>query len=433
MLNPKDNEILTRVGPETPMGRTMRRYWHPVCTSAQLPAPDCKPLRVGLLGEHFVAFRDTTGRVGLLDEFCMHRRASLALGRVEKNGIRCLYHGWKFGVDGTVQETPNHCDTRFREGLKAPAYPVREEGGVVWAYIGPRDKEPPFQRFGFMEGPDENRVVLRINTTANYLQLYEGGTDSSHVGILHSDRANPAWMNDGSTSGVEDYNPGAISVADDAPRLEVEATEYGYHYVAKRRGPPRPDGSETHSIRVTPVIFPTGRIIPAPAFQFYVFEVPQNDVKTSTYLICHGPRPIDRADIIRIMGLDDERFWNERDCEFRATWDNDMNQNRERMRENWTGFSGIEQEDAIIAVSMGPIVDRTKEYLCPADMAVIYLRRRLLESVRRAEAGGDPIGVSISDYTQIRALVDTVIDKKTRWQDVTPSRLAAKVAEVEPV
>ena len=109
-----------------------------------------------------------------------------------------------------------------------------------------------------------------------------------------------------------------------------------------------------------------------------------------------------------------------------------MNQNRERMRENWTGFSGIEQEDAIIAVSMGPIVDRTKEYLVPADRAVVYLRRRLLESVRRAEAGGDPIGVSISDYTHVAALVDTIIDKTARWQDVTPSRLAAS-AEVEPV
>ena len=215
--------------------------------------------------------------------------------------------------------------------------------------------------------------------------------------------------------------------------LDVEPTEYGCHYVAKRRGPPRPDGAKTWSIRVTPVIFPCGRIIPAPAFQFYVFEVPQHDAKTSTYLICHGAQAIDRAAIIRLMGLDDARFWNERDCEFRASWDSGMNQDRDRMHENWSGFSGIEQEDAVIAVSMGPVVDRTKEYLVAADQAVVYLRRRLLDSVRRVEGGGDPIGFSIADYTQLRALIDTVIDRTTRWQDVTPSRLDAKRAELSPV
>jgi phthalate 4,5-dioxygenase oxygenase subunit len=350
MISGHDNEILTRVGPDTPMGQTMRRYWLPVCTSAQLPEPDSRPLRVALLGEAFVAFRDSRGRVGLLDEFCMHRRASLALGRVEKNGIRCLYHGWKFGVDGAIHETPNHPDPRLREGLRAPAYPVREAGGLVWTYIGPKDKEPPFQRFAFMDGPEANRVVLRINTAANWLQLYEGGTDSSHVGILHSNRANPGWLTDSFVRSGEDYNPGALAVADNAPVLDVEATEYGYHYVAKRRGPPRPDGAKTWSIRVTPVIFPCGRIIPAPAFQFYVFEVPQHDAKTSTYLICHGTQPIDRAAIIRLMGLDDARFWNERDCEFRASWDSVMNQDRDRMHENWSGFSGIEQEDAVCGV-----------------------------------------------------------------------------------
>ena len=432
MISGRDNEILTRVGPDTPMGRTMRRYWLPVCTSAQLPEPDSRPLRVALLGEAFVAFRDSRGRVGLLDEFCMHRRASLALGRVEKNGIRCLYHGWKFGVDGVVHETPNHPDPRLREGLRAPAYPVREAGGLIWAYIGPKDKEPPLQRYAFMDGPEANRVVLRINTAANWLQLYEGGTDSSHVGILHSNRANPGWLTASFVRSGEDYNPGALAVADNAPVLDVEATEYGYHYVAKRRGPPRPDGAETWSIRVTPVIFPCGRIIPAPAFQFYVFEVPQHDAKTSTYLICHGAQPVDRAAIIRLMGLDDARFWNERDCEFRAGWDSGMNQDRDRMHENWSGFSGIEQEDAVIAVSMGPVVDRTREYLVAADQAVVYLRRRLLESVRRVETGGDPVGVSIADYTQLRALVDTVIDPTTRWQDVTPSRLDAKRAELSP-
>src|SRR5580693_8608430 len=125
------------------MGRVMRRYWHPIAVSEQLPGPDSVPLRITLLGERFVAFRDSLGRVGVLNELCMHRGASLALGRVENNGIRCLYHGWKFGVDGTIQETPNHADSRFRERLKAPCYPVREEGGSSGRISATRKRSRP--------------------------------------------------------------------------------------------------------------------------------------------------------------------------------------------------------------------------------------------------------------------------------------------------
>ncbi len=433
MITAQENEILTRVGPNTPMGRMMRRYWLPVCASSQLPKPDCDPLRVRMLGEDYVAFRDSSGRVGVLDEMCMHRRASLALGRVEDNGIRCLYHGWKFGADGTIQETPNHADERFRNRNCAPAYPVREAGNMVWAYFGPKDKQPVFQHYGFFDGPDENRVILRINTAANYLQLWEGGCDSSHVGILHCNRANPSWKSNTFLAVTdEDYNPGALSVGDNSPVLEVENTDYGYHYVAKRQAGASPDGRPRHSVRVTPVIFPTGRIIPAPAFQFYVFEVPQDDHKTSTYLVCHGEKPVDREDIKRIMGLDDRRFWREEDCEFRASWDDHLGQDRAGMSEDWSGFSGIEQEDAIIAVSMGPIVERHKEVLVAADMAVVRLRERLLESVRLNEAGQDPLGLAIADLRPVRALVDTVIGHNERWQDYVPGNMGKSRKQPEP-
>ena len=178
------------------MGQVMRRYWHPIAVSEQLPKPDCDPLRVTLLGQNFVAFRDTEGRVGVLNELCMHRGASLALGRTENNGIRCLYHGWKFGVDGTIQETPNHADPRVRERMKAPCYPVREEGGMIWTYIGDKKKVPPFRRFSFMDAKPINRTVICVNVGCNYLQLWEGGVDSSHVGVLHSNVARPGWMDE---------------------------------------------------------------------------------------------------------------------------------------------------------------------------------------------------------------------------------------------
>jgi phthalate 4,5-dioxygenase len=435
MMSAKDNETLTRVGAQTPMGRMMRRYWLPVCTSEQLPKPDCDPLRVSLLGERFVAFRDTSGRPGFLEEYCMHRRASLAMGRVEDNGIRCLYHGWKFGVDGTIQETPNHCDERFRKRHKAPAFPLREAGGMVWAYIGPAEKEPPFQKYEFFDGPAENRLVFRINTPANYLQLFEGGTDSSHVGILHCNLANPSWKAKPShVPDASDYTSVALASDDNAPEMEIEDTEYGYHYAAKRGGPPTSDGRDTASVRVTAVILPVCRIIPLTRYQFFVFEVPQNDERTSTYIVCHGPQAFDRKKMLGVLGLDNDRLWNEKDCEYRVGEDNLFGQDRSKMDVAWSGLSGLVPEDASIGVSMGPIVERDKERLVPADAAVVRLRQRLLESVRRHEAGHDPFGLSIEDYSKVRSLADTNVPAGERWQDLLPNNmgLGAKKRELSP-
>ncbi len=429
MITERENEILTRVGPATPMGRMMRRYWLPVCTSAQLPRPDAPPLRLSVLGESFVAFRDTAGRVGVLDEFCMHRRSSLVLGRVEDHGIRCLYHGWKFAVDGTIQETPNHCDDRFRARLRAPAYPAREAGGLVWAYLGPKELEPPFQTYEFFAGPDANRCVFRINVPANYLQLYEGGTDSSHVGILHCNLANPEWKNKASfVPQQDDYTSVALAVGDNAPLIDIENTPYGFHYAAKRQGPVLADGTDTFSVRVTAVIFPTGRVIPLPQYQFFVFEVPQDDLKTSTYVIAHGAKPFDRDKMRAVLGLDNGTLWNERDCEYLATPENRFGQDLGRMHETWSGLAGLVPEDASIGVSMGPIVERHKEVLVAADAAVVRLRVRLLESLRLHEAGEAPLGLGIRDYSRVRSLADTPVAKTGRWQDLVPGNSGSSPA-----
>ncbi len=432
MLTNAENQLLTRVGPQTPMGRMMRRYWQPVCTSAQLPKNDSDPVRIRIFGENFVAFRDTEGKVGVLEEFCMHRRASLAIGRVEEGGIRCLYHGWKFGVDGTIQETPNHCDDRFKARLKAPAFPVREAGGLVWAYFGPKDKEPPFQHFEFFDGPEENRCVFRVNIPCNFLQLWEGGTDSSHVGILHCNLANPEWKNKASfVPDMEDYTSVALANGDNAPTLDIENTPYGYQYAAKRKGPTLQDGRETWSVRVTPVIFPTCRIIPLREYQFFVFEVPQDDHKTSTYLVAHGPKPFDRLKMRNVLGLNDERLWKEGDFEYRATVENNFFQERVRIEETWSGLAGLVPEDSSISVSMGTIVERDKEVLVAADAAVVRLRERLLESVRRHENGEEPFGLAISDYSKVRSLADTDVPLDERWQDLLPGNLGP--ARTKPV
>jgi phthalate 4,5-dioxygenase oxygenase subunit len=420
MLSREENELMCRVGPGTLMGKTLRRYWHPLCLSSELPRPDCAPQRARLLGEKLVVFRDTQGRIGLLDEYCLHRGSSLALGRVEEGGIRCLYHGWKFAVDGALLETPNHADPRLCKALKANAYSVVEEAGIVWAYLGPKDQQPPLRRFPFMAVPAENRTLVRVNVNANYVQMWEGGADSSHVGILHSNVARPGWMKCSFSANPDPLNPAAFPVEDNAPRLEAQDTEFGFYYCASRKGAkPGPNGEETKNVRVYPLIMPYTRVIPAPNLDFTVFEVPADDEHTSTFISVHGNAPVDRAAIIKILGLDDPRYWSEKDCRFQAGWDDRFGQDRERMRENWTGFSGIEVEDAVMGMSQAPINDRTREHLVAADQAIVKIRRLLLDSARRVEKGLDPIGVH-ADLSKIDAPCDIDIPARSRWQDLVP-------------
>jgi nitrite reductase/ring-hydroxylating ferredoxin subunit len=418
MLSHENNELLVRVGPGAPMGEVMRRYWHPVATSAQLPGPDCAPLRTRLLGERFVVFRNTDGVAGMLDEFCMHRGASLALGRVEGHGIQCLYHGWKFAVDGTVLETPNHPDCRFKERMKAPAYPVVEKGGLIWAYIGPAELKPPFREFAAHEAPPENRINIRVNVKCNYLALWEGGLDSSHVSVLHTNQARRSWAAERGVANL-DYTKWR-PMDDPSPVFEVEDTPFGYHYSATRKLPPdRAGNTEMRNVRITPAIFPTGRIIGGPNLDFLVWETPNDDVSTSTYITVYSPDPLDKAHIFGILGLDDPRVWSETDPDYKANWENGFFQDRGAMHRNWSGLRGIEQEDVAIGLSYGPIYDRSKEHLVPADVAVARIRRRLLEAVRLVQAGQAPPGVNLADLRCLSS-PDADMPVGSDWRDLAP-------------
>lgn len=417
MLSPADNELLCRIGPGTPMGAVFRRFWHPVCLSEQLPKPDCDPVRVEVLGERLVAFRSTDGTLGLLDEACPHRGVSLALGRNEGNGLRCLYHGWKFAADGTILDMPNCPDLSLRQRLKANTYPVREGGGFLWAYLGPPDKMPPFPKWRFLDIPVANMRVNRIDAEVNYMQQLEGGADTSHVGILHSNFARPGWMTGAFNANTDQDNPAALVTGDLAPALLLEDTAFGFHYAAIRQLP-SDDADGRRNIRVVPIIMPSTRIIPSPAVQFIIFEVPMNDTRTATFAASYrlDGGPVDQWKLNEMSGRHNAELFCETSHSYLGTWANRFGQDRARMAEDWSGIKGVVMEDMAMAMSQGAIADRSKEHLVPADQAVVRARRQLLESARRVAEGGDPIGVEV-DVSTIRA-IDATVPGNMRWQDL---------------
>ena len=181
---------LCRVGPGTPMGEVLRRYWLPVLTSEELPEPDCPPVRAKLLGEELVAFRDSDGNVGLIDNYCPHRRASLFFGRNEESGLRCVYHGWKYNVSGECVDMPSEpAESNFKDKVKIKAYPCVDKGGTIWTYMGPADLQPPFINFIALQYPDDHLITNRVQSDCNYIQSMEGNMDTSHISYLHRNLA----------------------------------------------------------------------------------------------------------------------------------------------------------------------------------------------------------------------------------------------------
>lgn len=423
MQTKEENERLCAVGPGSAMGELFRRYWIPACLSSELASAPSDPLPLRLLGEDLVAFRDATGTVGILDEYCPHRCASLALGHLEPDGLRCLYHGWKVGVDGTILDTPNVANPRFRESVKARAYPTYERGDIVWVYMGPSGKLPAKPNYRFMNVDPSHRHVLRWSQACSYLQVLEGGLDSSHVGILHRDvmasrDVGQVMDSDGQVSAVE---------RDPMPTLEVEDTAFGFHYCALRRGPT----PTTKQARVTPFVLPFGRVIPPS--RFVIFEVPEDDTHTCTVnVILDEDKEINPVEALKVLGLDDDRFWDGRRLRISRTLG--FGQDREAMRaeRSFSGFRGLVQEDTAVVLSMGPVIDRTKEHVVPSDRAVVRLRRLLLECARKVELGEDPPGLSGYDADAISA-PDEIIPVEMRWQDLVPGHVGLDLSgRVQP-
>ncbi|KAA3630616.1 MAG: (2Fe-2S)-binding protein, partial [Proteobacteria bacterium] len=257
MMTAEENDLLTRVVGDAPMGQLMRRHWIPALLLEEVEKPDCKPVRVRLLGENLVVFRDSKGRLGALDELCPHRRASLVYGRNEECGLRCLYHGWKFDVDGNcVDMSSEPPGSTLKEKVKHKAYPVRECAGFVWVYIGPEDEPPEFQRPSF--SPDDNTPVsiLKIRVPSNWAQIMEGQIDSAHSSSLHSSDMVPARIDSAGATDSKWLRPST----DKSPRLVTQPTPFGFRYAAIRR--PIKNAATDDYVRVTVYVAPFVALIP---------------------------------------------------------------------------------------------------------------------------------------------------------------------------
>jgi phthalate 4,5-dioxygenase oxygenase subunit len=410
MLAREDNERLTRVGLGTPMGDTMRRYWIPALLSRELPEPDCPPVRVKLLGEELVAFRDTRGRIGLLEERCPHRLASLFLARNEDCGLRCVYHGWKFDVEGRCVDMMNEPgELSFAHKIRTTAYPTVDMGGIIWAYLGPAEHRPPAPQFAWTVAPATHRHVSKVIQESNWLQGVEGGIDTSHAPILHR-----VLSQDSTRPGFKPMDP---FVRGKAPLLEVDVTDYGYRYAGVR---PLEDG-QVH-VRAYHFILPFHQIRPSrfdgtiPRAAGHIW-VPMDDETTMVYNWEHSlTAPLTDEDRLeRRLGngpldVDQTTFRSMRNRQ-----NNYLMDRRVQRTETFTGIDGVNVQDRAVQESMGTIVDRSREHLGPADKAVIQARRLLLHAIKTVEGGGTPAGVAATYYTlrPAEALLPRDVDWRT--------------------
>ncbi|HEY8695692.1 MAG TPA: Rieske 2Fe-2S domain-containing protein [Chloroflexota bacterium] len=404
MLTLEDNEFLTRVGPGTPAGNLMRQYWVPALLSSELPEPDCTPVRVLLLDEKLIAFRDSNGQVGLIANHCPHRGASLFFGRNEECGLRCVYHGWKFDVTGRCVDMPNEPpESNFKDKIEAVAYPCRERGGVVWTYMGPRATPPPLPDLEANMLPDGECMANAVQRECNWLQGLEGEIDTSHFSFLHLGGLK-----------VEDVPPGTFQrylLTDRAPRFAVVDTEYGAMYGAYRAAH---DGLDYW--RIAQFLLPFYAMIPPGVLGLQRVVrawVPMDDThmmffsmaSMDTYARLGGGPRLKASGASPWQLLPNTTDWYGR-FRLAANAGNDYLIDREKQHsgEEFTGITGVHAQDQAITESMGSIYDRCNEHLGAADVMVIRARRRLLDAARAlAEKGSTPPGVDNPEVYRVRS------------------------------
>ena len=389
MLRREQNDLLTQTGPGTPGGALFRSYWIPALLAEELPENECPPVRVKLLSERLLAFRDTQGRYGLIDEFCAHRGVSLWFGRNEENGLRCPYHGWKYDVTGQCVEVPSEsAESGYCQRIKLRSYPLVERGGILWTYMGAVDRQPPLPEFEFALVRPEQRYVAKRLQESNWLQALEGGIDSSHVSWLHRGDLNSDPLFKGAKGNRYNLN-------DARPVFEVVESPGGLYIGARRNA----EGGHYYW-RITPWVMPAFTMIP-PRGSHPVhghFWIPIDDHNCWTWSFdYHSQRALTETEL-QAMRDGKGIYVKFEPGTYRplANKDNDYLIDRAAQKAGITfsGVAGIAMQDASLQESMGPIVDRTKENLVSTDNGIIMARHRMLRAIKALmEQGATPPGV----------------------------------------
>jgi phthalate 4,5-dioxygenase oxygenase subunit len=379
MLSKEDNDILTQTDRGTPMGELFRRYWIPVLLSEEIPLPDCPPVRFRILGEDLLAFRDTDGRAGVVDSHCPHRGAPLFFGRNEESGIRCLYHGWKFDVDGACTDMPNiRNGDVVKNHMRIIAYPVVEEAGMVWAYMGPADRQPPLPSYAFFGLEPEHIYVTKYELNCNWFQAQEGDYDSTHAQFVHS-----GW------DAVETVKAKGDQIPETLPSFD---TPIGQMVIYSRRL-----GDGTMQLSAQHVIFPS-TLPPGTGSGNGVLaaniRVPIDDEHEMHFRLRYATqRPLTKRELLEFQmngfayAEHEPGTWR-----MKANKDNDYLQDRILQRQfNFSGMSAFQLQDAaMLEDQWGPLCDRTKEHLVAPDIAIVLQRNRLLTMAKNLADGREP-------------------------------------------
>jgi phthalate 4,5-dioxygenase oxygenase subunit len=415
MMTKEENDLLCRVEGDAPMGQLMRRHWTPVCLIDEVSEPDGTPVKARVFGEDLVVFRDSDGRVGVMDEYCPHRRASLVFGRNEEGGLRCLYHGWKMDVEGNVLEMVSEpASSGMAEKVKHKAYPAKEWGGMVWAYMGPAHAVPEFVPPRWAPTEDARVSIAKVLLPCNWAQILEGAIDSAHSSSLHSSDMVPARVDGAKATSSLWLRPST----DKAPRLQVQRGAYGFRYAAIRRPIHQ---AQTHDyVRSTVFVAPATALIPPNnLYNVANINVPMDDTNTAFYFIAWGhPSQTPETETWRkflrqTVGVDLDEFYRPlRNMENRF-W-----QDRQAMKAgNFTGISGFPNQDVAMWLTMGPIADRSHDRLGASDLAIVEFRKQMLEAVRAFQQGGEAIGTGSGAIPSRICSFQAVVPKTEDWRD----------------
>ncbi len=403
-MDKQTEAILVRTGPGTTMGNLMRRYWVPVLLSSEIPEPDCAQVRVRILGERLLAFRDTLGRVAMIDEFCAHRGTTLFLGRNEEGGIRCSFHGWKYDTTGQCIELPSAPQIAAKMRIKA--YPCIERGGIVWAYMGPAEKQPDPPELEWCLVPERHRFVSKRLQECNYLQALEGGIDTTHASWVHRYEmdTDPMHNRAGSIKYIK---------ADGKAVFQIEEVPSGLTIFGRRNGEP-----DSYYWRITQWVFPWFTLIPpfGPHPLGAHIWVPIDDENCWAWSINFYPdKPLsdeERRDMEEGKGIHVKYVPGT----FRplANRDNDylIDRTAQKEKRQFSGVAGFSMQDASLQEGMGPIQDHSREHLVPTDRAIVDARRMLLNAARDLEQGVEPVALkgALQRVRSATVLLDCSID-----------------------